>query len=139
MHITLPKQAMQRVLNCQSGASRQDWEKRTVKQKVKLGQSGLLPLEVRFLHDPDKAHGFCGAALSSNIIHFTKVSATQEASPTASVGGAAQGEASIAPNLCRLHPHAHDIPPTRGVLSHAPLMARRGALPPGCGREDGGF
>ena len=31
--------------------------------------------ELRFLHDPDQAHGFCGAALSSNVIHFTKVRA----------------------------------------------------------------
>ena len=53
----------------------QDWEQRTIKQRIKLGQSGLLPLEVRFLHNPDSAHGFCGAALSSNIIHFTKVAA----------------------------------------------------------------
>ena len=30
--------------------------------------------QVRFLHDPSKAHGFVGAALSSNIIHFTKAS-----------------------------------------------------------------
>ena len=29
--------------------------------------------ELRFLHDPDQAHGYCGAALSSNVIHFTKV------------------------------------------------------------------
>ena len=29
--------------------------------------------QVRFLHDPSKAHGFVGAALSSNVIHFTKV------------------------------------------------------------------
>ena len=42
-------------------------------QELKLGTEGLIPLETRFLHDPDKAHGFVGAALSSNIIHFTKV------------------------------------------------------------------
>ena len=35
-----------------------------------LGEDGLLPLEVKFLHDPDSTHGFCGAALSSNVIHF---------------------------------------------------------------------
>ena len=29
--------------------------------------------QVRFLHDPSKAHGYVGALLSSNIIHFTKV------------------------------------------------------------------
>jgi selenium-binding protein 1 len=28
--------------------------------------------EVKFMHDPDSSHGFCGAALSSNVIHFWK-------------------------------------------------------------------
>lgn len=34
---------------------------------------GLIPLEIRFKHDPNSAHGYVGAALSSNVIHFTKV------------------------------------------------------------------
>ena len=37
-----------------------------------LGEDGLIPLEVRFHHDPDSSHGFTGAALSSNIIHWWK-------------------------------------------------------------------
>lgn len=49
-----------------------DWKERAVTQTVKLGQDGLIPLELRFLHDPSQPHGFVGAALSSNIIHFTK-------------------------------------------------------------------
>ena len=28
--------------------------------------------QVRFLHEPSKAHGFVGAALASNVVHFTK-------------------------------------------------------------------
>ena len=35
-----------------------------------LGAEGLIPLEVRFHHNPDSAHGFVGAALSSAIWHF---------------------------------------------------------------------
>ena len=31
-----------------------------------------MPLEVRFHHNPDSCHGFVGAALSSNIIHWYK-------------------------------------------------------------------
>lgn len=42
-------------------------------QTIKLGADGLIPLETRFLHEPTAPHGFVGAALSSNIIHFTKV------------------------------------------------------------------
>ncbi len=37
---------------------------------VYLGEDGLVPLEVRFHHDPASSHGFVGAALSSNIIHW---------------------------------------------------------------------
>ena len=52
-----------------------DWKERKIVQQVNLGAEGLIPLETRFLHDPSQAHGFVGAALSSNIIHFTKVGA----------------------------------------------------------------
>lgn len=31
-----------------------------------------MPLEVQFHHDPNSSHGFVGAALSSNIIHWFK-------------------------------------------------------------------
>ena len=31
-----------------------------------------MPLEVRFLHDPDSTHGYVGAALSSNVWHWHK-------------------------------------------------------------------
>jgi selenium-binding protein 1 len=37
-----------------------------------LGEDGLIPLEVRFHHNPDSDHGFVGAALSANIIHWFK-------------------------------------------------------------------
>jgi selenium-binding protein 1 len=50
-----------------------DWKERKVVQTIKLGPEGLIPLETRFLHDPAQAHGYVGAALSSNVIHFTKV------------------------------------------------------------------
>jgi selenium-binding protein 1 len=49
-----------------------DWKDRKVAQTVDLGETGLLPLEVRFLHDPDRPNGFVGAALSSTMWHFTK-------------------------------------------------------------------
>jgi len=49
-----------------------DWKERKVVQTVDLGMDGLIPLEVRFLHNPDSLHGFVGAALSSNVIHFTR-------------------------------------------------------------------
>ena len=32
----------------------------------------MIPLELRFLHDPNATEGFVAAALSSNIIRFFK-------------------------------------------------------------------
>ncbi|KAL4515239.1 hypothetical protein Ndes2526B_g09559 [Nannochloris sp. 'desiccata'] len=53
-----------------------DWTTKKVIQEIDLGAEGLIPLEVRFLHEPTAPHGFVGAALSSNIIHFTNSTAT---------------------------------------------------------------
>jgi selenium-binding protein 1 len=43
---------------------------RRVEQTLELGDTGLVPLEVRWLHDPDADQGFVGAALSSTMWHF---------------------------------------------------------------------
>ena len=47
-----------------------DLEQRKKVQTIDLGNDGLIPLEIRWQHDPDSAQGFVGATLSSNIIHF---------------------------------------------------------------------
>ncbi len=47
-----------------------DLEAKTKTQTVDLGDDGLIPLEIRWLHDPDARQGFVGATLSSNIIRF---------------------------------------------------------------------
>jgi selenium-binding protein 1 len=49
-----------------------DWKERRIKQSIDLGQNGLIPLEVRFCHNPDSLHGFVGAALSSTVWHYHK-------------------------------------------------------------------
>ncbi len=41
-------------------------------QTMDLGNDGLIPLELRFLHEPTATEGYVGAALSSNIIRFYK-------------------------------------------------------------------
>ncbi len=41
-------------------------------QTVDLGDEGLIPLEIRWQHDPDSAQGFVGATLSSNVIRFAR-------------------------------------------------------------------
>ncbi|MGD9644729.1 MAG: selenium-binding family protein [Pirellulales bacterium] len=47
-----------------------NWRDRTIEQTIDLGPEGLIPLEVRFHHNPDSAHGFVGAALSSTMWHY---------------------------------------------------------------------
>ena len=49
-----------------------DWNERKINQSIDLGETGKIPLEVRFHHDPDSVHGFVGAALSSTIWHWYK-------------------------------------------------------------------
>ncbi|KAL5469066.1 hypothetical protein EMCRGX_G030258 [Ephydatia muelleri] len=50
-----------------------DWEKHVPIQDIDLGTGdGMLPLEVRFLHDPDEAQGYVGVSLSSNVFRFFK-------------------------------------------------------------------
>ena len=49
-----------------------DLEQRATVQTIDLGDDGLIPLEIRWQHDPDSAQGFVGATLSSNIIRFAR-------------------------------------------------------------------
>lgn len=49
-----------------------NWKERKIVKTVDLGSDGLIPLEVRFHHNPDSTHGFVGAALSSVMWHFHK-------------------------------------------------------------------
>ncbi|XAR48808.1 hypothetical protein NMG60_11031761 [Bertholletia excelsa] len=48
------------------------WPDGELKQIMDLGNTGLIPLEIRFLHDPSKDMGFVGCALSSNMVRFFK-------------------------------------------------------------------
>jgi selenium-binding protein 1 len=47
-----------------------DWQERRIAKSIDLGEKGLIPLEVRFHHDPASTHGFVGAALSSVLWHW---------------------------------------------------------------------
>lgn len=49
-----------------------DWKQRRIARSLDLGAQGMIPLEVRFHHNPDSTHGFVGAALSSVMWHFHK-------------------------------------------------------------------
>jgi len=49
-----------------------DWQERKISQSIDLGEAGMIPLEVRFHHNPDSVHGFVGAALSSTMWHWHK-------------------------------------------------------------------
>lgn len=47
-----------------------DWEKRSIRQTLDLGNQGMIPLEVRVHHNPEGRHAFVGAALSSTLWHL---------------------------------------------------------------------
>jgi methanethiol oxidase len=49
-----------------------DLERKAIVQSIDLGDEGLIPLEIRWLHDPEAAEGFVGATLSSNIVRFSR-------------------------------------------------------------------
>ncbi len=49
-----------------------DWKERKIAKTFDLGGDGLIPLEVRFHHNPESTHGFVGAALSSVMWHWHK-------------------------------------------------------------------
>ncbi|WMV48348.1 hypothetical protein MTR67_041733 [Solanum verrucosum] len=48
------------------------WPGGELQQTLDLGNTGLLPLEVRFLHNPSEAIGYVGCALTSNMVRFFK-------------------------------------------------------------------
>lgn len=49
-----------------------NWETHDIFKTVDLGEEGLVPLEVRFHHNPDSTNGYVAAALSSTVWHFQK-------------------------------------------------------------------
>ncbi|XP_054707119.1 methanethiol oxidase-like [Uloborus diversus] len=49
-----------------------DWTEKKPIQKLDLGEKGQIPLEVRFLHNPDADQGFVGCALSTSVFRFKR-------------------------------------------------------------------
>jgi len=47
-----------------------DWEEHKLIQTIDLGPDGLIPLETRFLHDPEVPEGYVGCTLGSNVFHY---------------------------------------------------------------------
>jgi selenium-binding protein 1 len=49
-----------------------DLAERRLEQTIDLGEGGLVPLEVRWLHEPEAEEGYVGAALSSNMFRWSR-------------------------------------------------------------------
>jgi methanethiol oxidase len=58
---------------------------RTLEQTIDLGEQGLVPLEIRWLHDPEAEQGFVAAALSSVIWRFYRSNDSWAADPVIAV------------------------------------------------------
>ena len=54
---------------------------RTLEQTIDLGEQGLVPLEIRLLHDPDAKEGFVAATLSSVVWRFYRSNGSWSADP----------------------------------------------------------
>jgi methanethiol oxidase len=64
-----------------------DLAERRLEQTLDLGENGLVPLEARWLHDPDADEGFVGAALSSTMWHFQRDNGSWKAEQVIAVEG----------------------------------------------------
>uniref|UniRef100_A0A667Z3J8 Methanethiol oxidase n=1 Tax=Myripristis murdjan TaxID=586833 RepID=A0A667Z3J8_9TELE len=49
-----------------------DWTSHRRLQTLELGEEGAIPLEIRFLHDPDATEGYVGCALQGTVFRFYK-------------------------------------------------------------------
>ncbi|XP_061699653.1 methanethiol oxidase isoform X1 [Syngnathoides biaculeatus] len=49
-----------------------DWTTHKRVQTLDLGEEGAIPLEIRFLHDPNATEGFVGCALKGSVFRFYK-------------------------------------------------------------------
>lgn len=43
------------------------WSKQELIQTINLGEEGIAPLEVRFLHNPKEPQGYVGCAVNANV------------------------------------------------------------------------
>ncbi|KAI4793377.1 hypothetical protein KUCAC02_032764 [Chaenocephalus aceratus] len=48
------------------------WTSHRKLQTLDLGEDGAIPLELRFLHDPDATEGYVGCALKGSVFRFYK-------------------------------------------------------------------
>jgi selenium-binding protein 1 len=60
---------------------------RTLEQTIDLGANGLVPLEVRWKHDPEAEEGFVGAALSSTMWRFHRSNGSWAAEQVIGIDG----------------------------------------------------
>lgn len=53
-----------------SGLTIWSWKEKKITQKIDLGPEGITPLEIRFLHNPDKPNAYVGCAVASAVFHI---------------------------------------------------------------------
>lgn len=56
-----------------------DWTTHRKLQTIHLGEDGAIPLEIRFLHDPDAAEGYVGCALGGSVFRFYRTAVSVSA------------------------------------------------------------
>ena len=71
---------------CTSGT----WRSAGSSRRSNSARPGMVPLEIRWLHDPDADEGFVGAALSSTMWHFHRDNGSYSAEKVIAVEGVEQ-------------------------------------------------
>ena len=108
-----------------------DLPERRLEQTLDLGEQGLIPLELSWLHDPDAEQGFVGATLASNIFRFHRSNGSYQAEPVIDPAAhqplqqprpLAGGAAALA-----ARPHVAAQPLARGAGTRARTHSRDGA------------
>ncbi|CAG9800834.1 unnamed protein product [Chironomus riparius] len=54
------------------------WNERKLIDTIHLGDEGIAPLEIRFMHDPKRCEGFVGTALFAKVFRFYKKNPSDE-------------------------------------------------------------
>lgn len=62
----------QQVKKCGRSLNFYNWREQTLIQSLDLGEEGVTPLEIRFLHDPNVCEGYVGCGFFSKLYHFER-------------------------------------------------------------------
>lgn len=79
-----------------------DWKARKILQSLDLGEQGLLPLEIRFAHDPAKSHAFVASAVGGTVWYVHQKDGKWDAKPVIRIPAWVEGKNAVPPGITDL-------------------------------------